>query len=132
MMFMSPELKTTVECGNCSRLCTGETLCKTIFTNQGKSEGFVAVTPNFPARVVPINLAQYGGKLLAKNGSFLASSGDVSVAASVDCCSCAACCGGLGMVRQSVTGSGTAFLAAGGTVLNKVLQPNEASMQCSL
>lgn len=30
------------------------------------------------------------------------------------------CCGGLGFVRQHMTGSGTGFLAAGGTILQKV------------
>jgi uncharacterized protein (AIM24 family) len=41
MMMMSPSIKTTVTCGNCSRLCTGEKLCKAIYTNEGSQAGFV-------------------------------------------------------------------------------------------
>lgn len=38
-MMMSPSVKTTVTCGSCSRVCTGETLCKTIYTNEGSQPG---------------------------------------------------------------------------------------------
>ena len=37
----------------------------------------------------------------------------------------AGCVGGLGFLLQSISGNGWAFLAAGGTVVQKVLQPGE-------
>lgn len=125
MMFMSSDVKTSMECGNFSRTFTGESCCKSIFTNTGSKNGFIALTPNFPAKVLPISLPNYGKKIITKKGAFLSSIGDVSVTANFDCCSCASCCGGLGMIRQEMTGTGTAFIAAGGTVLTKVLEPNE-------
>jgi hypothetical protein len=39
MMMMSSDIHTTVECGSCSRLCTGEGLCKVIYTNKGSAPG---------------------------------------------------------------------------------------------
>lgn len=125
MMFMHPDMKSSVECGNCSRVCAGESCCKAIFTNGGSNQAYVALTPNFPAKVVPINLSSVGNKFIAKKGSFLSSVGDVSIKANFDCCSMAACCGGLGAVRQEADGTGTVFLAAGGTVLQKTLASGE-------
>jgi uncharacterized protein (AIM24 family) len=39
MMMMSPSIKTEVECGSCSRVFTGETFCKVIYTNRGNEDG---------------------------------------------------------------------------------------------
>jgi hypothetical protein len=39
MMYMSPGMKTSAECGACSRVCAGETCCKVIYTNEAKSDG---------------------------------------------------------------------------------------------
>ena len=125
MMYMSSGIHSSVECGQCSRMCAGETLCKSVYTNQDSSDGFVALTPNFPAKVLPVDLAAFRGKLIAKSGAYMASIGDVKVAVNFDCCSCTCCCGGLGMTRQEASGSGTIFLAAGGTILKKELMANE-------
>jgi uncharacterized protein (AIM24 family) len=35
------------------------------------------------------------------------------------------CCGGLGLVRQKITGTGTVFLESTGTIVQKVLQAGE-------
>jgi uncharacterized protein (AIM24 family) len=125
MLLMSGDIGTSVECGSCGRLCTGETLCKVVFTNEGKDEGFVALTPNYPAKVVPCNLTKLGNKLIVKSGSYMGSIGKVDLAADADCNCCSCCCGGMGFVRQAVKGDGTVFLTAGGTVVQKMLQPNE-------
>lgn len=124
-MFMSPDITSRVRCGNCSRTCTGETLCKSVFTNGSRNEAFVALTPNYPSKIVPVNLPSVGGRIVVKSGSYMSSIGDVAVKADCDCCSCAACCGGLGFIRQSISGNGTVFLTAGGTVLTRKLDPNE-------
>eukprot|EP00602_Paraphysomonas_sp_CaronLab_P003446 CAMPEP_0185025314 /NCGR_PEP_ID=MMETSP1103-20130426/8325_1 /TAXON_ID=36769 /ORGANISM="Paraphysomonas bandaiensis, Strain Caron Lab Isolate" /LENGTH=245 /DNA_ID=CAMNT_0027558493 /DNA_START=60 /DNA_END=797 /DNA_ORIENTATION=- len=125
MLIMSSDISTTVECGSCSRVCTGESLCKVIYTNQGQDTGFLALTPNFPSKVIPANLSNYGGKLIVKSGAYMAAIGDVKIAADVDCNCCSCCCGGLGFIRQAASGTGTVFLTAGGTVVQKVLAPGE-------
>ena len=60
-----------------------------------------------------------------KHGSFFASLGDAKVSFDIDCNPCTACCGGQGCVRQSLRGTGTAFLTAMGTILSKDLGPGE-------
>ena len=132
MMYMSPGTKTSVECGSCSRVLTGESCCKTIYTNQTSNQGYIALTPHFPAKVIPLNLPEYGGKIIAKRGMYMASVGDVSVTANFDCTCCVSAFGGLGSIRQAMTGDGTVFLAAGGTVLTKVLKEGEVNINIHL
>ena len=55
----------------------------------------------------------------------MASMGDVNVTYQTDMNVQRACLGGQGMVQQLLTGSGTAFLVGGGTVLMKSLQRGE-------
>lgn len=125
MMFMSPGVKSSSECGSCSRTCSGETFCKVIYENKDGRNGYIGLTPNFPAKIIPINLSEYGGKIIAKRGAYFSSIGDASVDYNLDCGCITSTFGGLGCCRQQVTGNGTAFLAAGGTVVIKNLSPNE-------
>ena len=41
MMMMSPDVKSNVKCGSCTRTFTGETCCYTEYTNTGKSPGYI-------------------------------------------------------------------------------------------
>lgn len=50
----------------------------------------------------------------------MGSTGEVKVTADCDCNCCSCCCGGMGFIRQAAEGSGTVFLNAGGTVVQKV------------
>jgi uncharacterized protein (AIM24 family) len=102
----------------------GETWCKSILKNTGNKEAYLGITPNFPAKVIPVKLSD-SDKFIGKSGAYMSSIGDISVAADFDCCSLGGCFGGLGLVRQSLTGNGTVFLAAGGTVITKTLDINE-------
>lgn len=123
MMFMSPRIKSSVEMGRCSRLCVGETLCKAVYQNPMQQPEYVALTPNFPAKVVPIDLSKTG-KMIAKKGAYMSGIGDVAITLDLDC-SCRACCSGLGCYRTGASGTGTVFFAAGGTILMKTLAEGE-------
>lgn len=78
---------------------------------------------------MPIDLSTLGpGGLIARGGmymSHLGDSNDLKLVANVQCCSCACCCGGMGFATQHITGKGTVFLAAGGSVLTKKLAVGE-------
>jgi len=125
LMFMQPGIKTTTECSTCSRWCAGENFCHSTFENSSGKQAYISITPNFPAKVIPIHLPDYHNKIIAKKGSFMAGVGKVDVDWNVDCGCLTSTCGGLGCIRQQVTGDGTGFLAAGGTVVVKELGPNE-------
>jgi len=128
MMFMTGGMRPVVTYeGCCGRCCSGEACYVVNYVNNGsKKKSYVALTPNFPtSKVVPINMSNVGGALITQQGAYMASSGDVSVGVSFDCNFVRCCCGGLGLVRQKLTGTGTAFLAATGTIVTKTLQAGE-------
>jgi uncharacterized protein (AIM24 family) len=101
-----------------------------VFTNSGSTglNAYAALTPNFPtAKVVPVSLSDpnVGGKLICQSGAYMASYGSVSVEIDFDCNFMRCCCGGMGLVRQRLVGTGTAFLASSGTMVQKVLGAGE-------
>ena len=62
-MYMSPFMETKVElllcsrvgcCNGCQRICGGESCVKVFLVNNTSEEGYVGLTPNFPAKVVPV------------------------------------------------------------------------------
>lgn len=125
MLLMSDNTSTDVKCGGCQRACTGESCCTVEFHNHANDDGFVSLTPNFPGKVVPVQLPSVGGTFIAQGGAYFASTGDVDVSVDCDCCSCSCCCGGMGMIRQKASGNGTLFMTASGTVLTKTLADGE-------
>lgn len=124
MMYMSPGIQTSVECGRCSRCFTGESCMKTVYKNTTSKPGFIGLTPNFPAKVVPVDLSQFG-KLYVQPGAYFSSIGQMEIEADIDCNCFRACCGGMGCIRQQATGTGTLFMGGGGTVVSKVLEEGE-------
>jgi uncharacterized protein (AIM24 family) len=126
MMFMSPGVETEVECGpgGCVRKCAGEAFVKVGLTNGNQDAAYVGLTPNYPAKVVPVELSQMGS-FTAKSGAIMSSLGDVNIGSNCDFNPLTCCCTSLGFCRQGLSGEGTAFIAAGGTVLTKELKEGE-------
>ncbi len=96
MMFMSPSVKSVAECGTIGRCCAGEALCKSVYTNNGTKDAYLAVSPNFPAKVIPIHLPDYHNKIIAKRGAFMSSVGNATVDFNCDCNCITGTFGGLG------------------------------------
>jgi uncharacterized protein (AIM24 family) len=133
MMHKSPSVRTDAGCGGCGeacgRYCSGESAFKVTYTNRGQEVGYLGLTPNFPAKIIPLDLSEMDG-FHCRQGYYMCHFGDVHVSITCDtnCLSC--CCGGTGeMVMQKMTGTGTAFVNAGGTILTKNLAEGE-SLQC--
>lgn len=89
----------------------------------------MALTPNFPSKIVPVDLKTLDkGKVIARPGVYMSHVGNVALNVIFDWCICTAMCGGLGCARQHITGDGTVFLNAGGTVMTKTLAVGESIM----
>lgn len=131
MMYLSHGIKQHVSCeGFMGRCCSGEACYVVNYTNESDDSkpAYAALTPNYPtAKVIPVDMSSpnVNGCLIAQQGAYMASYGNVDIAISLDCNFCRCCCAGLGMVRQKLSGDGTAFLAATGTIVQKVLEPGE-------
>eukprot|EP00613_Pedinella_sp_CCMP2098_P007175 CAMPEP_0171603490 /NCGR_PEP_ID=MMETSP0990-20121206/6049_1 /TAXON_ID=483369 /ORGANISM="non described non described, Strain CCMP2098" /LENGTH=253 /DNA_ID=CAMNT_0012165847 /DNA_START=20 /DNA_END=781 /DNA_ORIENTATION=+ len=130
LMHMDPKLtpSTSYAC-SCRRYMSGEGQWRTIFTNNADEPAIVGLTPNRPAKVVPVDLAMLtaGGAegLYCQQGAWMASAGEVVVSAGAECNPCKMCCAGQGAVKMYLRGTGTAFLEGHGTVMMKVLAAGE-------
>jgi len=132
-MYMHPDMESQVELtcfsgGCCGRVLGGESCVKVILENNSSVEGYVGLTPNFPAKILPLTFGSNvkSGSITAKPGSYMSQLGDVDIGYTLDCKPSTCCCAGLGPCRQNINSqNGTVFLAAGGTLLEKHLGPME-------
>jgi uncharacterized protein (AIM24 family) len=87
---------------------------------------YVGLTAPYPAKIIPVQLGSYGdAKLISKAGVYMSSVGEASVSVNFDCGITGCCIKGMGCRRAQTVGNGTAFLAAGGTILTKELGAGE-------
>lgn len=125
MMHHGPSIYAAPECSiSCGRFWTGESNLQVTFENHGHDPEIIGLTPIYPAKVVPLHLAD--GDMTCRKNSYMCGVGDVSIGFDCDCNPNTNCMGGLGMVRQKLTGKGIAFIQAGGTVLEKTLKEGES------
>ncbi|KAJ3269618.1 hypothetical protein HDV01_001179 [Terramyces sp. JEL0728] len=107
------------------RIMAGESFFKNTYTNKGNILESVAISPSFPAKIIPIELSR-SGTILAKHGAYIAHIGDVNVTFQIVSSMTAGCFGGNRMVLLKLEGSGTVFLNGGGSVMEKILGPGES------
>ena len=102
------------------RLLTGESLFMTEFVNQGGGKQHVAFASPYPGKILPVQLDELGGRLIAQKDAFLCGAKGVSIGIAFQRKIGTALFGGEGFIMQSLEGDGLAFLHAGGTVVRPV------------
>jgi uncharacterized protein (TIGR00266 family) len=107
------------------RLLTGESLFMTVFQNRGMGKKKVAFGAPYPGKIIPVNLTEVGGELIAQKDSFLCAAKGVSVGIAFNKKIGAGLFGGEGFIMQRLTGDGWGFVHAGGTIIQKQLGPGE-------
>jgi uncharacterized protein (TIGR00266 family) len=107
------------------RLITGESLFMTVFWNRASAKRRVAFAGPYPGRIVPIQLSQIGGELIAQKDAFLAGAKGVSLSIAFRRKIGAGLFGGEGFILQRLQGDGLVFIHAGGAIYNRTLAPNE-------
>jgi uncharacterized protein (TIGR00266 family) len=107
------------------RLLTGESLFMTVFLNRGTGRKKVAFGAPYPGKIIAIQLSEIGGELIAQKDSFLAAAKGVSIGIAFQKKLGVGLFGGEGFIMQRLQGDGWAFVHAGGTLHERVLQPNE-------
>ena len=107
------------------RLLTGESLFMTVFQNQASGKKRVAFGAPYPGKIVPVQLNQLGGELIAQKDSFLCAAKGVSVGIAFQRRLGAGLFGGEGFIMQRLTGDGWAFVHAGGTLYERDLVAGE-------
>jgi uncharacterized protein (TIGR00266 family) len=107
------------------RLLTGESLFTTVFHNEGDGKRRVAFAAPYPGKIVPVHLAEVGGTLICQKDSFLCAAKGVSLGIAFQKKLGVGLFGGEGFIMQKLEGDGWAFVHAGGTLLERTLQPGE-------
>jgi len=113
------------------RLAGGGSLFQITYTNDSQKDGYIAMTPDYPGVIVPINMS-VTGKVVALRDSFLCATvgigdSETEVGAGFNPASSVAsfCCNGMDFIVQTVEHGEWAFLMAMGTVIKKTLGDNE-------
>ena len=107
------------------RLLTGESLFMTIFTHRGHGKAKIAFGAPYPGNIIPIQLSQLGGTIICQKDSFLCAAKGVSVGIYFQRKIMTGLFGGEGFIMQKLDGDGLAFMHAGGTIVERQLQPGE-------
>jgi uncharacterized protein (TIGR00266 family) len=107
------------------RLLVGESLFMTAFTNQGHGKQRVAFAAPYAGKIVPLNLAQLGGKIICQKDAFLCAAKGVSVGIEFQRKLGTGLFGGEGFIMEKLEGDGMAFVHAGGYVHERQLAPGE-------
>ncbi|XP_058090999.1 uncharacterized protein LOC131237312 isoform X2 [Magnolia sinica] len=99
----------------------GRSMTSIALLNPGPHDGFVGITAPALARIIPIDLATFGGEILCQPDAFLCSVNDVTITNTLD----QRAHNVVGILRQKLVGRGLAFLVAGGSVVQKNLDVGE-------
>lgn len=103
------------------RAITGESVFLTHFTNDGGGKQQVAFAAPYPGKIVPINLAELGGRLICQKDAFLCAAMGTKIGIVFNKKIGRGLFGGEGFILQDLQGDGLAFLHAGGTIIEKRL-----------
>lgn len=139
MMYMEEgiSLKTTLDAkggggglmgkllGAGKRILTGESFFVTLFVNEGRGRADVAFASPYPGKIQPVDLADWGGTVIAQKDSFLCAARGVDVSIALNRKIGAGFFGGEGFILQKLTGDGLAFLHASGTLHTIELRAGE-------
>jgi uncharacterized protein (TIGR00266 family) len=107
------------------RVLTGESLFMTTFTNNEVGKKQVSFASPYPGKIIPMDLSEYGGKIICQKDSFLAAAKGVSVGIEFQRKIGVGFFGGEGFIMQKLEGDGMAFVHAGGTIVKKELTHGE-------
>jgi uncharacterized protein (TIGR00266 family) len=107
------------------RVLTGESLFMTAYTNNGVGKKRVSFAAPYAGKIIALDLAQLGGKVIAQKDSFLCAAKGVSVGIELQRKLGTGLFGGEGFIMQKLEGDGLTFVHAGGHVTSRQLQPGE-------
>jgi uncharacterized protein (TIGR00266 family) len=112
--------------GGAKRALAGDSFFVTTFTNVGTRRQDAAFSAPYPGKILPVELADWGGTVIAQKDAFLCAARGIDVSIAFSRRIGAGFFGGEGFILQKVTGDGLAFLHASGTLHERTLQPGES------
>lgn len=130
MMFMENGIEMQTSTGGglfkgFKRMVTGESFFITTFMYNGRGKGHVAFGAPYPGKIVPLQLERFGGRFLCQRDAFLCAANGIEIEVAFTKKLGSGFFGGEGFILQRLEGNGMAFIHAGGTIIKRVLAPNE-------
>ncbi|PWU01337.1 MAG: TIGR00266 family protein [Bacteroidetes bacterium] len=107
------------------RVLVGESLFMTAFTNVGAGKKRVSFAAPYTGKIIPLDLQQLNGKIIAQKDAFLCAAKGVSIGIEFQRRLGTGIFGGEGFIMERIEGDGMAFVHAGGYVVEKQLAPGE-------
>lgn len=131
MIYMSDGIRmsTTISGGlfkGLKRKLAGEQFFMTTFANEGHDRAMVGFGSYYPGKTVPVDLRMYDGVFYCQQRAFLCAETSVDVSVALVKRLGAGLFGGEGFILQKLTGTGLAFVHAGGAVIRRDLLPGES------
>jgi len=131
MLYMEDEIEMQTKMdgglfGGLKRMVTGESFFITNFNHSGNSgKRHVAFAAPYPGNIIPIDLHEIGGEFLCQKDSFLCSAKGNEIGVAFTKKLSAGFFGGEGFILQRIKGEGMTFVHAGGSIIEKNLEPGE-------
>lgn len=130
MLFMEDGIEMETSTGGglfkgLKRAVTGESFFITSFVNGANDKRRAAFAAPYPGKIIPIDLANVGGKFICQKDSFLCAARGIEIEVAFNKRIGAGLFGGEGFILQRLEGDGLAFVHAGGTILERDLQVGE-------
>ena len=107
------------------RVLTGESLFMTTYTNTSQGRKKVFFASPYPGKIIPLDLLQLGGRIIAQKDAFLCAAKGVNIGIEFQRKLGTGLFGGEGFIMERLEGDGMAFVHSGGYVMEKDLLPGE-------
>jgi len=107
------------------RILIGESLFMTAFTNAGQGKKRISFAAPYTGKIIPLDLQQLGGRIIAQKDAFLCAAKGVSIGIEFQRKLGTGIFGGEGFIMERIEGDGMAFVHAGGYVIEKELRAGE-------
>jgi len=107
------------------RAFTGESFFITSFINSGGGKQRAAFAAPYPGKIIPIELKDFGGRILCQKDSFLCAAQGIEIEVALTKRLGAGIFGGEGFILQRLRGDGMVFVHAGGTIIERDLAAGE-------
>lgn len=108
------------------RALAGDSFFVTTYTNVGNRRQDAAFSAPYPGKILPVELREWGGTVIAQKDAFLCAARGVDVSIAFNRRIGAGFFGGEGFILQRIVGDGLAFLHASGTLYEKTLAAGES------
>jgi uncharacterized protein (TIGR00266 family) len=108
------------------RALSGDSFFVTTFTNNASRRQEAAFSAPYPGKILPVELRDWGGTVIAQKDAFLCAARGVDVTIAFSRKIGAGFFGGEGFILQRISGDGLAFLHASGTLHERTLKPAES------